>query len=71
MLYALGLEEAKNGAGVLMGHSHLVSEALRLGELVEPFSHRVVLARTLSVETLQDRTAGARLDQIMQFLSAP
>jgi DNA-binding transcriptional LysR family regulator len=43
-LYALAVEEAVNGAGVLMGHGPLVAGHLARGALVAPFRQRVVLA---------------------------
>jgi len=46
-LFGLALEEAKNGAGVLIGHSFLVDDHLKRGELVAPFPDRVVLVDTL------------------------
>ena len=36
-LYSLALEEAKHGAGVLIGTAPLVEDALRSGALVQPF----------------------------------
>ncbi len=48
-LYALAVEEAKNGAGVLMGHEALVQEHLCNGTLVAPFSGRLQLDRALCV----------------------
>ncbi|MEM8776171.1 MAG: LysR family transcriptional regulator [Pseudomonadota bacterium] len=36
-LYALALEEACNGAGVLIGHESLVEPSLKAGRLVKPF----------------------------------
>ncbi|WP_106607085.1 LysR family transcriptional regulator [Shimia abyssi] len=46
-LYALAVEEAVNGAGVLIGHSALVARHLESGALVAPFSRRVTLPRGL------------------------
>ncbi|WP_430513498.1 hypothetical protein [Pannonibacter phragmitetus] len=46
-LYALALEEAINGAGVLIGHEALVARQLAAGTLVAPFSGRVTLRRGL------------------------
>lgn len=42
-LYALAVEEALNGAGVLMAHRALVAEQLATGALVAPFSSAVPL----------------------------
>lgn len=42
-LYAIALDEARHGAGVLMGHACLVRAALDRGELMAPFGSRAVL----------------------------
>ncbi len=46
-LYALAVEAAVNGGGVLMGHAALVEPLLAKGALVEPFALRVTLPRGL------------------------
>lgn len=46
-LYALAVDEAVQGAGVLMGHSALVDRHLARGDLVEPFALRVALPQAL------------------------
>ncbi|MCB1970509.1 MAG: LysR family transcriptional regulator [Geminicoccaceae bacterium] len=48
-LYALALEEARNGAGVLMGHRALVQHDLASGKLVAPFEVEVPLPRSLTL----------------------
>lgn len=48
-LYALAVEEALNGAGVLMGHSALIDTHLKSGRLVAPFETRVTLPDTLNL----------------------
>lgn len=48
-LYALAVEEAVNGAGVLMGHAALVARHLESGALVAPFGGRVALPRWLEL----------------------
>ncbi|MTH98733.1 LysR family transcriptional regulator [Roseibium sp. RKSG952] len=48
-LYALAVEEALNGAGVLMGHSALVEPHLKSGRLVAPFETKVTLPDTLNL----------------------
>ncbi len=48
-LYSLAVEEALNGAGVLIGHESLVSSHLESGALVVPFEYRVTLPRALSL----------------------
>lgn len=46
-LYSIAVEEARNGAGVLMAHELLVGACLATGELVRPFSGSVELPRKL------------------------
>ena len=49
-LYSMALEEAMNGAGVLMGHAALVQRALDDGRLVAPFQGRIRTGRSLVLE---------------------
>ena len=46
-LFAVALEEARRGAGVLMAHEALVRSEVDKGELVIPFDHKVRLKRYL------------------------
>ena len=46
-LYSLALEEAKAGAGFLMGHACLVEDALSKGDLVRPFTHKCATGKAL------------------------
>lgn len=39
-LFAVALEEVRNGAGVLMAHASLVNSFLESGELVAPFDQK-------------------------------
>ncbi len=56
-LYSLALEEAKNGAGVLIGHEPLVGALLESGDLVAPFNQKVSLNRSLSIALADPSTA--------------
>ncbi|ARE82663.1 glycine cleavage system transcriptional activator [Roseovarius mucosus] len=49
-LYAIALEEARHGAGVLMGHQSLVQSALDDGSLVAPFDLAVATGKALVLE---------------------
>lgn len=49
-LYSIVLEEAKSGAGILIGHQCLVENALRTGELVKPFAQTVPTGKVLMLE---------------------
>ena len=46
-LFSVALEEACNGAGVLMGHEALVASRLKAGLLVAPFKQKLPLRRKL------------------------
>lgn len=46
-LYALAVEDALNGAGVLMAHEALVQTHLESGALVAPFSQKLTLPRQM------------------------
>lgn len=50
-LYALALAEARSGAGVLIGHTGLVQDALNDGSLVAPFGLRVPTGKSLVLTT--------------------
>ena len=50
-LYAMALDEARNGAGFLMGHAALVERDLQAGTLVAPFPERVPTGKALVVES--------------------
>ncbi len=50
-LYAVAMEEARHGAGVLMGHDALVRHAVRKGDLVRPFPQALPLQRWLVLRT--------------------
>jgi LysR family glycine cleavage system transcriptional activator len=46
-LFSVAVEEARNGAGILIAHEMLISKLLKNGELVAPFKHRLILPRKL------------------------
>ena len=68
-LYSVALEEAKNGAGVLMGHQCLVARALAKGELVAPFGPRVKTPKALVLETAATPRPGDDLARVMTLLA--
>ncbi len=49
-LYSLAVEEAKSGAGVLIGHAPLVRSLLKAGELIAPFALTVENGNALVME---------------------
>lgn len=69
-LYSLALEEAVNGAGVLIGHEMLVRKHLQAGTLVEPFGQRVTLEReltiTISGPVAKNRSRDRVVDALLQ-----
>jgi LysR family glycine cleavage system transcriptional activator len=69
-LYALAVEEAVNGAGVLIGHEPLVSRHLASGTLVDPFGRRFVLDRHLTIERARTSVPGSATDRIVKWLAS-
>ena len=67
-LYSLALEEAKAGAGVLMGHSSLVGEALKSGQLVQPFEARCATGRSLVLGLPASGRRSPDLDRMVDLL---
>ena len=68
-LYSLAIEEAKNGAGVVMGHEPLVRSQLEAGTLVAPFSHRLALPSKLVVGASYPLEAGSVQAAIVNLLT--
>ena len=58
-LYSLAVEEAKNGAGVLMGRDPLINEGLREGALVRPFGLEIETASALKAAMRKEAAAGS------------
>ncbi len=69
-LYALAVEEAVNGAGVLMGHASLVQGQLDEGRLVAPFGTRVELDRALSLWSARRPRPGSAAARVADWLAA-
>ncbi len=67
-LYSLALQEAENGAGLLMGHEPLVRGRIEAGSLVAPFEQKVELPRVLAIETPMRLREGSSLRQIVAAL---
>jgi len=68
-LYALAVEEARNGAGVLIGHEVLVRPMIERGELVTPFDTVVELPRLLALETAPAMLGRADVETAIRILS--
>ncbi len=69
-LYSLAIEEAKNGAGVLIGHAPLVSHILAAGKLVAPFRNAIQLDRHLSIGTAPRMVPDSALDRVIATLAS-
>ena len=67
-LYSLAVEEAKNGAGVLIGHEFLLQEQLKNGELVAPFSRAVEPDQSLVIRAARPVSSGSALHRVIRHL---
>ena len=67
-LYSLAVEEAKNGAGIVMGHEALVRALVEDGTLVAPFSHRLALRAKLVVGAARPIRPGSMHDEVIKLL---
>lgn len=67
-LYALAVQEALNGAGVLMGHRVLVADHIRSGMLVAPFDIEVPLPNMLCLWSLPGAQARGAAADVARFL---
>jgi LysR family glycine cleavage system transcriptional activator len=67
-LYSLALEEAKNGAGILIGHEHLVRAHLASGVLVAPFEVRIMLAQKLMISSAATVSVNPAVDLVIRTL---
>ncbi len=68
-LYSLAVEEAKNGAGVLIGHEALIRRHLDAGDLVAPFEGQVTQDRKLVMRVARSAVSNPTLDEIINRLS--
>jgi DNA-binding transcriptional LysR family regulator len=68
-LYALAVEEAVNGAGVLMGHGPLVAAHLERGTLVAPFPQRIGLSDGLRLWSARPYVKGSAVARVADFLA--
>jgi DNA-binding transcriptional LysR family regulator len=68
-LYALAVEEAVNGAGVLMGHGPLVEVHLDRGTLIAPFPQRVNLPAGLRLWSARPMAKGSAVARVAEFLA--
>ena len=69
-LYALAVEEAAHGAGVLMGHEALVAGHLAQGRLVAPFAQRLRLKRSLRLWSARPLAKAGAAAQVADWLTS-
>lgn len=67
-LYALAVEEAINGAGVLIGHETLVARIIAEGRLMRPFPQSVPTPETLRIWPDATLRAGSAADRVRRHL---
>ena len=67
-LYSLALEEAKAGAGVLMGHMCLVRDALRSGMITAPFKHEHCTEKSLVLSRTSSKTENKVVANVSEIL---
>lgn len=67
-LYALALEEARNEAGILIGHDALVGDLVASGALAAPFGERVRLQRALTISVAEAGRTSPHLQSVIAIL---
>jgi LysR family glycine cleavage system transcriptional activator len=67
-LYSLALQEARNGAGVMIGHASLVERDFASGALVAPFDVTAHTGKSLILQTLAWPNAETRMSKIIEAL---
>lgn len=67
-LYSIAVDEARNGAGILMGHQALVGQYLASGELVALFKDKVSTGKSLILETAAPLSKSSTLGKIVKML---
>lgn len=70
-LYSLAVEEAVQGAGVLIGHKALVAAHLAAGTLQAPFDARLKLDQHLALMLPRAPQSGGIMQGLCQMLSRP
>lgn len=65
-LYSLAVAEAAAGAGVLIGHSHLVADHIARGDLIAADERRVKLERSLTISfATKDAVAAQKVAEML------
>jgi LysR family glycine cleavage system transcriptional activator len=68
-LYSIAIEEAKNGAGVLIGHEILIKPLLKSGELIAPFRQKALTGKSLILEFAGNTSASCNLARVASMLT--
>ncbi|MDX1431226.1 MAG: LysR substrate-binding domain-containing protein [Gammaproteobacteria bacterium] len=68
--HPLLMQAARNGQGIALGWSHLAGDSLRAGDLVVPLDARIVTRQGVYLAMPRNREAGARLEEIVEWLVA-
>lgn len=68
-LYSIAIEEAKNGAGVLIGHEILIETLLNSGELIAPFERKALTENSLILEVAGNTSASGNLARVASMLT--
>ncbi|MBO9451302.1 LysR family transcriptional regulator [Tropicibacter sp. R16_0] len=68
-LFSVALEEACNGAGILMAHEALVLAKLRSGALIAPFPEKVSLDRSLVMDVAARFQRNPAMPKLLQAMS--
>lgn len=69
-LYALAVEEAAHGAGVLIGHEALVARHLAQGRLVAPMGPKVMLKKALRLWSSRPLRKGSAAKLVADWLTS-
>ncbi len=67
-LYSIAVEEAKNGAGILMGHETLVEQYLKEGSLVAPFKDKIASQKSLNMDIARSTSTSKVIEQVLVML---
>jgi len=68
-LYSIAIEEAKNGAGILIGHEILIEPLLKSGALVAPFGQKAVTGNSLILQLAENIAQSSKLKQVATMFS--
>lgn len=67
-LYSIAVEEACNGAGILIGHAPLIDRYLQTGALVAPFTQRISSGRSLIARSAVNPSQSPAIERLLGAL---